>query len=51
MVRKRGLSLLLRTMHMVSFAILLGGHTFAIDFASPNNTRTNEWEILTRLQL
>jgi len=30
-VRKRGLSLLLRTMHLVSFGILLGGHTFAID--------------------
>ncbi|HWR20650.1 MAG TPA: hypothetical protein VN444_02175 [Verrucomicrobiae bacterium] len=29
--RKRGLSLLLRTMHLVSFGILLGGHTFAID--------------------
>ncbi len=28
--RKRGLSLLLRTMHLVSFGILLGGHTFAI---------------------
>lgn len=31
MVRKRGLSLLLRTMHLVSFGILLGGHAFAID--------------------
>lgn len=30
-MRKRGLSLLLRTMHLVSFGILLGGHTFAID--------------------
>ena len=30
-MRKRGLSLLLRTMHLASFGILLGGHTFAID--------------------
>lgn len=30
-MRKRGLSLLLRTVHLVSFGILLGGHTFAID--------------------
>ena len=29
--RKRGLSLLLRTIHLVGFGILLGGHTFAID--------------------
>jgi len=29
--RKRGLSLLLRTTHLVGFGILLGGHTFAID--------------------
>ena len=31
MVHKRGVSLLLRTLHLVSFGILLGGHTFAID--------------------
>ena len=48
---KRSLSLLLRTLHLVSFGLPLGGHTFVIDFANSNNTRTNEWEILTRLQL
>lgn len=31
MVHKRGMSLLLRTLHLVSFGILLGGHVFAID--------------------
>lgn len=31
MVHKRGVALLLRTLHLVSFGILLGGHTFAID--------------------
>lgn len=30
-MRRRGLSLLLRTLHLVSFGILLGGHTFAIE--------------------
>jgi len=40
MVRKRGLSLLLRTVHLVSFGILLGGHTFAIDADLPRSTKT-----------
>lgn len=31
MTGARGISLALRTLHLVSFGVLLGGHTFAVD--------------------
>ncbi|KAB2958858.1 MAG: hypothetical protein F9K13_12120 [Candidatus Methylomirabilis oxygeniifera] len=40
MVCKRGLSLLLRTMHLVGFGILQGGHLGALDADLPRSTKT-----------